>query len=436
MCSQRNSTRQRLIDAALELFAVQGVTETTTRAVAELAQVNEVTLFRHFGNKHGLLLAVIEDSAVLPALNEFLATQANKNNSVYQALKDYASNRLQALEQFPEFVRSVVGEAGQYPVENRQALGRGLTQANRDVAQYLATVMDRAGLRTDFPAEKLASLLNTTLLGYAVIEFTSEFHELWHDRDDFLENLVELFLNKAMSEDPPREDANYANVSDWAEDHRSRGGALCPPGAEGSVDSISAAVTTEKVTDLPANLVHLILQRAKKLGLRDYALAYVLFGAGLCPAEIVTLARSHQINDTHQHLLQITQGSVRQVPVNQWIMGRRYGSYTRNPLTQWLKSRKDNHSSLFLNDVGVPMSEADIQICWQVWTEGLLTPEGQPPTIKQAQQTWCVEMLMKGMELEDLSILTGWNLTKLQPYANRAREKSALEQAILLDQKS
>ena len=417
MCSQRNLTRQRLIDAALELFAVQGVTETTTRAVAELAQVNEVTLFRHFGNKHGLLLAVIEDLAVLPALGEFLANQANQTNSVYQALKDYASDRLRALEQVPEFVRSVVGEAGQYPVENRQALGRVLTQANRDVAQYLATVMARTGLRTDFSAEKLSSLLNTILLGYAVIEFTSEFHELWHDREDFLENLVELFLNKAMSEELNREDANSASV--------------CLE-TEGSLQTVA----TEKVTDLPASLVHLILQQAKKLSLGDYALAYVLFGAGLCPAEIVTLERSHQINDPHQHLLQITQGSARQVPLNQWIMGKRYGSYTRNPLNQWLKSRKDNQSALFLNDSGVPISEADIQSRWQLWTDGLLTPEGQLPTIEQAQQTWCVEMLMKGMELEDLSILTGYNLVKLQPYASRAREKLALEQAIRLDQKS
>lgn len=58
---------------------------------------------------------------------------------------------------------------------------------------------------------------------------------------------------------------------------------------------------------------------------------YVLFGAGLSPAEIVNLERSHQISDANQHLLQITQGSTRQVPVNQWIMGKRYGSYSRNP---------------------------------------------------------------------------------------------------------
>jgi AcrR family transcriptional regulator len=57
MSRTNSSTRQRLINAALELFSSQGVTETTTRQIAELAQVNEVTLFRQFGNKQGIALS-------------------------------------------------------------------------------------------------------------------------------------------------------------------------------------------------------------------------------------------------------------------------------------------------------------------------------------------------------------------------------------------
>lgn len=411
MSGQIISTRQRLIDAATFLFATQGITETTTKAVAELAEVNEVTLFRHFGNKYGLLLAVISESPVFQELGELLKIQASQTTSVYQALKDYCEDRLQTLDKVPELVRSVVGEAGHYSVENRQALGKGLTQANHYVAEYLATVMEREKLYTHLPADKLASLLNSMLLGYAVVEFTSESHELWHNRDEFLENLVTLFLNQVTNS------SSLINCG---------------------------SIPTEKVIDLPAHLVHTILQKAKKSGLRDYALMYVLFGAGLSPVEIVNLermpttrqSRMHQITDVKQHFLQITQDSIRQVPVNQWILGKRYGSYTRNPLTQWLKSRKDDHLALFLNDNSVPISEIEIYQRWQILTEGLLTPEGQQPVIEQAQQTWCVDMLMKGMNLEDMSLITGWNLTKLQPYARRAREKAALKQAIVLDRKS
>ncbi|MFN6570828.1 TetR family transcriptional regulator [Dendronalium sp. ChiSLP03b] len=407
MSPQPISARQRLIQSALELFTAQGVSATTTRQIAEKAEVNEVTLFRNFGNKHGLLLAVLEESAAFKNLGESLVRRATPPGNVYQALKDYASDSLHALERVPEFVRSVVGEADQFPTENRRALGRGLTEANRYVAQYLATVIQQGDLNTYLPAEKLASLLNGMILGYAVIEFTSEFHELWENRDDFLENLVELFLHGAMS-----------------------------PAPELTTEALPGSIITKEVADLPAGLVHEILRQARKLGVKDYALAYTLFGAGLSPTEIVNLQRSHQINDNHGHFLQITTpGCIRQVPVNQWILGKRYGSYTNNPLIKWLKSRKDSHPEMFLDEAGKPISESQIFGHWQAWTEGLLTPQGKSPEIAQAQHTWCVEMLMRGMSLDNLSILTGCDRTQLQPYARRAREKAALEQATRLDHK-
>ncbi|AFZ37007.1 transcriptional regulator, TetR family [Stanieria cyanosphaera PCC 7437] len=408
MSAQKKSTKTRLIEAALDLFAEKGVTETTTKAVAERAQVNEVTLFRHFGNKHGLLLAVMEDSAMFARLGKALVEQANSKESVSHALKDYAKVSLQALERVPELVRSLVGEAGQYPVENRLALGRGVAQANTYIAQHLAKAIAIEGLQSRFPPEKLASLLNGLLLGYFVINSISEGDPLWEGQDDFLESLMELFLQ----------------------------GAILSPIATSvttATKTYSAQVAT--VTDLPANLVHSIFQQAKKQGRQDYALVYLLFGAGLSPQEVINLKRSHLISEPQQYLLEINGNPIRQVPLNQWIMGKRYGFSQNNPLTQWLKSRKDNQLTMFINQEQQPLSESELQALWQDWTEGLLTPQGESPSIEQTRQTWCVEMLLKGIELEDLSILSGIEVEDLQPYARRAREKLAIEQAHLLDQK-
>jgi AcrR family transcriptional regulator len=54
------SARDRIIDAALELMFERGYDGTTTRTIAERADVNEVTLFRQFGTKRNLLMAVID----------------------------------------------------------------------------------------------------------------------------------------------------------------------------------------------------------------------------------------------------------------------------------------------------------------------------------------------------------------------------------------
>lgn len=406
------STRQRLINAAFDLFTTQGVTETTTRQIADLAGVNEVTLFRQFGNKHGLLLAMIQESAALAQLEKLLSQEAAQASNAQQALKNYASNRLDELGQIPEFLRSLVGEAGQYSTENRRALGHSLAQGNQWVAQYLETSVQQGQLQLDLSAAKIAGLFMSLLLGYTVIEMTSESHHLWTDRDDFLDSLVALFLSGVVS---PR------SFSD-----------LEIPLAD-PFDASAQASGGAEVVDLPASIVHAILRQAKKLGLRDYALSYVLFATGLSPIEIVGLQRSDHICDVRQHLLQVTRKTSRQVPVNQRILDKRYGSYTRNPLTQWLKSRKDTEKALFVNEAGKPLSEADVRSRWQLWVTEGIAAGAQLPTIEQAQQTWCIDLLMRGIDLENLSILTGWDINRLHPYIYRAREKSALEQVLQLD---
>ncbi|MEO1401525.1 MAG: TetR/AcrR family transcriptional regulator [Cyanobacteria bacterium J06635_1] len=390
-----SSSRERLIQAASELFLSQGVSHTTTRQIANLAAVNEVTLFRNFGNKYGLLLAVIQEAPTFRDLGEALMQQAIPTGDMRQALKAHASNCLHALEQAPAFVRSLIGEADQYPDENRQALGQRLDEASRYVAQYLQQVMPLG----QFPPEKLAGFLTTLLIGYVVIESTSESHHLWENREDFLAGLVDLLLNGAISPETP-------------------------------LSAQPEPLLAQGVQDLPAPWVQQILQQAKTTGNQDYALAYVLFGAGLLPSEVCRLVRSHHLSDKSQHTLQV---GTRQVPINQWILGKRYGSYTSNPLTKWLKSRKDDLPWLFIDDDGAVLTVPILQTHWQTWIDPLkLSPIPEP---SQAKQTWCVEMLMRGMTVDNLGILSGWDPEQLEPYVRRAREKAALEQARALDQK-
>lgn len=413
MTTSRNSTRQRLIQTALELFIIQGVTDTTTKQIAEQASVNEVTLFRHFGSKYGLLFAVIEESAVFAQLGQALVQRMPKTDRLDEALHAYATAYLRVIDQVPDMVRSMVGEAGQYPHENRAALGRGLTQANQTVAEYFNAVAERGHLKIRFSPDTFSSLLNSVLLGYAIIEFTSESHNFWQSQDDFIDHLIPLFQSGAIA-----------------------GHTLTAQNAH-SADEPGQEAGSHRVDDLPASLVHEILQRAKKKGLCEYAIFYVVFGAGLKAEEMARLERSHHISDRDQHILHVPQGEGRQVPINQWIMGKRYGSYRKNPLTQWLKSRHDDQRVLFLNpQTTQPITVEEIEHLWQDLTQDLMTLSGEPPTLAQAQHTWCVEMIMRGMSSNSMTMLTGWTTHQLAPYIQRAAEKSALEQAIRLDKKT
>ncbi|MEA5464180.1 TetR family transcriptional regulator [Leptothoe sp. PORK10 BA2] len=390
-----STTRQRLTEAALELFLSQGISHTTTRQIANMAEVNEATLFRNFGNKYGLLLATLQETpAFIPA------TAPLYGESVPESLRAYASDYLSLLEQHPNFVRSLIGEADQYPPEHLQALHLRLSEIRQTMAQYLERLLGHSFLSGAQGANVLAALL----VGYVVLETTTG-ESLWESRDSFLDVLVRVLTTSEAT----------------------------PPGELAGEPAGAAAIPL--VVDLPASWVHAMLKQARQMGHQDHALGLVLFGAGLLPEEIIRLERSHHVCDKTHHILRIV-APPRQVPVNQWILGKHYGSYTNNPLTKWLKNRRDHEHALFINDTGAPMTLDDIQHHWDQWWQNMEIDVGtEPPKPIQARQTWCVEMLMRGMDLDNLSILTGCDIATLEPYAHRARENSAIAAATQLDRK-
>lgn len=58
---QLKEAREKIIEAALDLFSEKGFHATTTRKIAQKADVNEVTLFRHFKNKAALFREVLKE---------------------------------------------------------------------------------------------------------------------------------------------------------------------------------------------------------------------------------------------------------------------------------------------------------------------------------------------------------------------------------------
>lgn len=57
---RRAETRQRLLDAAAELFAERGIEASSVDAIAERAERTSGAVYDHFGGKPGLLFALLE----------------------------------------------------------------------------------------------------------------------------------------------------------------------------------------------------------------------------------------------------------------------------------------------------------------------------------------------------------------------------------------
>lgn len=70
------SAKQRILDATAELFAESSNGEVSTRAICERAGVKAPTLYHHFGDKQGLV-----DAVIAHGFEEYLATKRSTEST-------------------------------------------------------------------------------------------------------------------------------------------------------------------------------------------------------------------------------------------------------------------------------------------------------------------------------------------------------------------
>ncbi|WP_010271929.1 TetR/AcrR family transcriptional regulator [Paenibacillus senegalensis] len=72
-------TADKIIYATTSLLKNHGYRGVTTKAIAAEAQVNETTIFRHFGSKQGILEAIVDRFSYLPQFEKLLKEDAADN---------------------------------------------------------------------------------------------------------------------------------------------------------------------------------------------------------------------------------------------------------------------------------------------------------------------------------------------------------------------
>lgn len=191
-------TRHRIIQAALQLFGKQGYSQTTTRAIAEAAGVNEVTLFRHFGNKKGLLIACIEafNAAGFSAIFESALTGNYAEDILLMAqlqIKDTSENL--------EILRLLSCDAHNVP-ELREAMLAGGRGNLARLSRYFQRQIDRGVVRSDLPAEVLASTFDSLFSSSIIFEYLFQGSPSpMLPKDEVIRPLVALFVRGTQASD-------------------------------------------------------------------------------------------------------------------------------------------------------------------------------------------------------------------------------------------
>lgn len=58
---ERNNTKQEILDAALNLFSVQGYEATSISQIADAVGIRKASMYSHFGSKQEILDALVRD---------------------------------------------------------------------------------------------------------------------------------------------------------------------------------------------------------------------------------------------------------------------------------------------------------------------------------------------------------------------------------------
>ncbi|KRE10955.1 TetR family transcriptional regulator [Bacillus sp. Root239] len=93
---KKDETKKKITKATIELLKEKGYKGTTTREIAEQAGVNELTVFRHFGHKEGIIQAIVKTTSFsLEIFDKSIEWELKKDltNFGYLLLKDFDNNR-------------------------------------------------------------------------------------------------------------------------------------------------------------------------------------------------------------------------------------------------------------------------------------------------------------------------------------------------------
>lgn len=193
---EKLSARERIMEAAVQVFGEQGFKGATTREIARVAEVNETTLFRNFQNKEVLFSEVVGRAAA--RMREAIATFGMAGNDLRQDLAYFAETYSQVIEDNEPMVRMLVGEAKRQPEEARMIAYNAWSPVKEQLAEYIKRAQDAGKIRQDLNAVNVVHAFSGTIFAFALRRCMIP-HEI--PKNAFLKDTIDIFVRGMMNDE-------------------------------------------------------------------------------------------------------------------------------------------------------------------------------------------------------------------------------------------
>jgi AcrR family transcriptional regulator len=179
-------TEQRILDAAMRVFGRDGVSGATTREIARVARVNEVTLFRHFRNKNELLRQMVLCSAKQYDL-VFASASVKSRAEFRKTVRSFAKAYQQKLRSHEDLVRTFIGELKRHLKLSRRLFGEGSKNSRLRFIDYLKSAHVRKDIDPVAATDAFGGMMMSGVLRRPLTES-------YYSLDHYFDTSVKLFL--------------------------------------------------------------------------------------------------------------------------------------------------------------------------------------------------------------------------------------------------
>ena len=195
---EHDSTRERILDSALTVFAEKGYAGATTRGIARKARVNEVTLFRRFGSKKALFAAVVTERFPLAQISQRVSV--DEDLPVEELLVGNARAVLSVLRSNRHMFMMILGDVWRSPIAREAVSEHGIERGVQMVEGMIRTLMDQGRLRKGDPAVTARALIGMVQSYFLTRDLLAREKPDPAEDDRMLTGFVRIFLDGARAE--------------------------------------------------------------------------------------------------------------------------------------------------------------------------------------------------------------------------------------------
>ncbi|MFL8937647.1 TetR/AcrR family transcriptional regulator [Rossellomorea oryzaecorticis] len=189
--------QQKIVEAAIEMFAEKGYASTSTSQIAKKAGVAEGTIFRHYKTKKDLLLSIVSPT-MAKLIAPFVIRDINKVlDAKYERYEDFLKamimNRQEFLKDNMTVFKILIQEIPFHP-ELKEQFKEHIARKIFEKFTALVDHYKEKGQIIDLPSPAVVRFSATSIFGLLLVRYVFLPEEDWDDEKE-IEMTVQMIMN-------------------------------------------------------------------------------------------------------------------------------------------------------------------------------------------------------------------------------------------------